>query len=603
MSASALPRWLLSSLLGLAGVLGGKAALAQAAADTEPVAVRIAKALSAEERYLGAAMTLLGLDPSGTPERLPEAQQWELADTLLRLAQRDAAQAIYRSLAVSSLDTERYARAQLQVAEQDLQRGRLQAATEVLDALRERLPRGQLLAWQELRARLLLAQGRYGEAAEILAELDTRDQPSHYVRYNLGVALINDGRALDGRDILDRVGRMVVRSVEDQALRDKANLTLGWHFLQNEQGGTAKGIFQRIRVEGPFSNRALLGLGWAELAPRGERQARGTDLADEDPFANFSTLGGLLRPGFLERDVYQRAGFRNFRLGSIAEDQQEALRRALAAWVELISRDPLDPAVQEGWLAIPYSLDRLGAHEQALQYYERAVSELEKNRERMRQAMSSIDNGRMVETIVRRDLTSESGRDWKLRDLPDAPETYYLQNLLAEHRFQEALKNYRDLRLLTRNLDSWNERLEQMDRQYREVPRKAIEPEILLQQARLGSPPPKLDLRIRLRAETQLAAPGRYGATAPDVALPQLALKSSAVPVRFNGPFERTSALRGRLAVVRAQLEVAAGEQSAQLTRMARAELHGQQQVIEKYLVEARFALARLYDRQLKGEF
>jgi hypothetical protein len=208
MSASALPRWLLSSLLGLAGVLGGKAALAQAAADTEPVAVRIAKALSAEERYLGAAMTLLGLDPSGTPERLPEAQQWELADTLLRLAQRDAAQAIYRSLAVSSLDTERYARAQLQVAEQDLQRGRLQAATEVLDALRERLPRGQLLAWQELRARLLLAQGRYGEAAEILAELDTRDQPSHYVRYNLGVALINDGRALDGRDILDRVGRM-----------------------------------------------------------------------------------------------------------------------------------------------------------------------------------------------------------------------------------------------------------------------------------------------------------------------------------------------------------------------------------------------------------
>jgi tetratricopeptide (TPR) repeat protein len=596
-------RRLLRLLLSASAAILPATVLAQESVDVDAVPLRIAQALSAEQRYLSAAMTLMSLRPDGRHEGLPEASQWELADTLLRLAQRDAAQAIYRSLAVSSLDTERYAQAQLQVAEHDLQRGRLQAATEVLNALRERLPREQLEAWQELRARVLLAEGRYGEAVEVLSELDTRDQPSHYVRYNLGVALINDGRPLDGRDVLDRVGRMVVRSVEDQALRDKANLTLGWHFLQNEQGGTAKAVFQRVRVEGPFSNRALLGLGWAELAPRGERQARGTDLADEDPFANFSTLGGLLRPGFLERDVYRRAGFRNFRLGDIAEEEQDGLRRALAAWVELIHRDPLDPAVQEGWLAIPYSLDRLGAHEQALQYYERAVEELEKNRERMRTAMSSIDNGRMVETIVRRDLSSESGREWRLRDLPDAPETYYLQNLLAEHRFQEALKNYRDLRLLASNLDSWAQRLEQLERQYREVPRKAIEPEVLLQQAKLGWSPPRLDLRIDLRPEPRLAAPGRYSAPAPTVTPPALRLALAPVPARFNGPFERASALRGRLAVVRAQLDVAASEQSAQLTRMARNELSGQQQVIEKYLVEARFALARLYDRQLKGDF
>src|SRR3546814_18295273 len=76
----------------------------------------------------------------------------------------------------------------------------------------------------------------------------------------------------------------------------------------------------------------------------------------------------------------------------------------------------------------------------------------------MNEAMVSIKQGRMVETIVRRDLDSGAGWDWKLHDLPDAPETYFLQNLLAEHRFQEALKNYRDVRMLTRNVESWRVR-------------------------------------------------------------------------------------------------------------------------------------------------
>src|SRR3546814_8808105 len=72
----------------------------------------------------------------------------------------------------------------------------------------------------------------------------------------------------------------------------------------------------------------------------------------------------------------------------------------------------------------------------------------------------------MVETIVRRDLNSEAGWDWKLHDLPDAPETYFLQNLLAEHRFQEALKNYRDVRMLTRNVESWRVRLDGIAHDY-----------------------------------------------------------------------------------------------------------------------------------------
>ena len=566
--------------------------------------LRQAVTLGADTRHFSAAVLLEALAGDRQPEDLPESYQWQLADTLLAFALRDRAVAVYRNLAVISEDRVRWIDAQLRVAEHDYQRARHADAIDRLMAIDDQVPDRLRARWQSQLAQVYLADARYDAALPLLQELEDREQGTAYTRYNLGVALINSGEEDLGRAHLDRVGRMTIASLEDQALRDKANLTLGWHFLSSELGGSAKAIFQRIRVQGPFSNRALLGLGWAELSPRGERQRRAANIEDEDPFSNFSTIGGLLRPGFLERDVYYRAGFRNFRLSRISEDEEEALRRALAAWIELISRDPLDPAVQEGWLAIPYSLDKLGAYTQALQYYERAIEELEQNRVRMQVAMDSIEGGRMVETIVRRDANAESGDDWRLKDLPDAPETYYLQNLLAEHRFQQALKRYRDLRLMARNLEGWRERLAAVGRTYRENPRASVAVTDLLARARASAPDSaEENLRLNLQMAAQLAPPGRYDAAldAPDT-LTSLQLRPAAVPTRFDGPYERSQRLLETVRTLRLQVEAAANAQSDILTEMGREELAGQQKTIERYLVEARFALARLYDRQLKGE-
>src|SRR3546814_14459320 len=111
---------------------------------------------------------------------------------------------------------------------------------------------------------------------------------------------------------------------------------------------------------------------------------------------------------------------------------------------------------------MPYALDKRGAHTQALQYDEKAVGILENARKRMNEAMVSIKQGRMVETIVRRDLDSEAGWDWKLHDLPDAHETYFLQHLLAHHRFQAPLQHYPAVRMLPLKLGSWRPRIERI---------------------------------------------------------------------------------------------------------------------------------------------
>src|SRR6202012_3383510 len=133
----------------------------------------------------------------------------------------------------------------------------------------------------------------YGEAADILTQADSGEM-TNFMRYNLGVALINDGRVGQGVNMLDRVGRLTPFDSEALALRDKANLTLGYHFLRTRQGGTAIPIFGRVRTTGPYSNRALLGLGWAYLAPRGDRQGK-TEVGDETPdqtaFTSFATIG------------------------------------------------------------------------------------------------------------------------------------------------------------------------------------------------------------------------------------------------------------------------------------------------------------------------
>ncbi|QHS09227.1 lipopolysaccharide assembly protein LapB [Sinimarinibacterium sp. NLF-5-8] len=590
------PVWIIAAL-SLA------ASAAQAAEPYAPGSVmdprlQSATFLQQDGRYFSALIELRQFDGDRqTPE-----YQLLLADTYLSFGMNDRAQAIYRQLANQAVEPLLLGRAQLRVAEFDFQRGYWAQARALLQRIRENLPEKLHEDWQDLYARVLLAERKYGDAAETLTALDNSDRQSPYTRYNLGVALINDGRQQQGLTVLDKVGRLAPENEEQLALRDRANLSLGWHFLQSQQGGSARPVLSRVRIEGPFSNRALLGLGWAELAPQGERIAK-AELPDEAERAqSFANLGALLRPGFAADDVFKRAGLRSFRLSKSQAKEEDALRKALVPWVELISRDPMDPAVQEAWLAIPFTLDRLGAYTQALDYYERAIQVLETARARMNTAMASIRQGRMVETIVRRDLATEAGWQWKLLDLPDAPETYFLQHLLAEHRFQEALKNYRDTRMMSGALQSWAQRLVATENAYAAKTRPAADPDDAIRRAGKNWSAPWQGKKIGLVMADRMAVPGTYAGKRYAPASLNLRLQTAAAPVHFNGPAERARVAQQRIANLRQQLTLLERDHAQLLQDMALTELEGQKRQIELYLIEARFALARLYDRQNKGE-
>ena len=282
------------------------------------------------------------------------------------------------------------------------QRGYLDKAEAALAQMGDELPDNMMREARMLQAQILIDTGRYGEAVAKLASWRGRTEWSGYAKFNLGVALVRNGDVETASGILDELGSMNPYNEETAALRDKANLALGYSLLQDGRPGAAKEPLQRVRLEGPFSNKALLGVGWADA----------------------------------ELNNYERA---------------------LVPWMELQGRDLLDPAVQEAMLAIPYGLSELESISQAADHYLNAVEAFYEETNRIDRTIEFVESGDMFAKYLVESPSDSSGWYWQIADLPEGPETRYLYHLLATHAFQEGLKNYRDLTYLHDNLTNWQQ--------------------------------------------------------------------------------------------------------------------------------------------------
>lgn len=259
-----------------------------------------------------------------------------------------------------------------------------------------------------LLAQSLMGQERFSAAAQVLSAWDGPEDWLAYARYNLGVALVRMQQVDAGARLLDRVGRLATTDPELRSLRDQANLALGYAWLQAGNGDRARAVLERVRLHGPFSSKALLGVGWAD---------------------------------------------------SLREDY----RSALDAWLELLDRDLLDSAVQESLLAVPYAFSRLNADGSAAEYYQSALSHFDAEIMRLEAAISRARAGQLIPALMR-DESSGIGRwHWQLETLPASEDARYLYHLVANNQFQDGLRNYRDLRSLRRHLEEWQGKLDAFD--------------------------------------------------------------------------------------------------------------------------------------------
>ena len=137
--------------------------------------------------------------------------------------------------------------------------------------------------------------------------------------------------------------------------------------------------------------------------------------------------------------------------------------RALVPWNILVEREPTDAAVQEAMLAVPHAYASLNLHGRAAIMYGRALEQFSKQIERVDASIGSIREGRFLKALIREESRQDETWVIRLRTLPDAPETYYLMELMASHDFQTALHNYLDLEDLQSRLTTWKTSLDAFD--------------------------------------------------------------------------------------------------------------------------------------------
>ncbi len=393
-------------------VLPGMASAARKASDKLP-------ATKVQDLHYGDVLfqTFIGEDFEALT-RLEAYSQWNLmphhrgeADLLagglyLQLGMHNEAGRRFESLLGPEIPASVKARAWFYLAKVWYARGYYDRTVASLDRIEGRLPPLMQAEKVHLAANALMHLERYDDAIALLSNWSTTSSWMHYARFNLGVALLRSNRLADGARFLDAVGTLNTGDKELLALKDKANLALGFAYLQASDAAAATPFLERVRLNGPQSSRALLALGWARA-------------------------------------------------------QEGKFEEALTPWLELRDRNLLDAAVQESYLAVPYAFAKLGANGQAAEYYEQALKSFDEEQQRIDDSIGRIRSGNLLKNLLGDDAGSapQRGWFWQLQELPDAPESRYLFPILAGNDFQEGLKNFRDLAYLGSTLARWDENM------------------------------------------------------------------------------------------------------------------------------------------------
>ncbi|HZM69585.1 MAG TPA: hypothetical protein VFB95_04365 [Candidatus Cryosericum sp.] len=321
------------------------------------------------------------------------------------------------------------------------QKDQLDDALHALERIQGVVPEGIRDDIEFLRANIDMAMGHPKEAVDVLEHVRSDPSLAGFTAYNLGIALFQDGRARESVEQLDKAGQLPAADDAGQAIRDKSNLVLGSMLFEAADFERAKHSLDRVRLEGPFSNQALLRAGWAEATAK-------------------------------------------------------QYDRALVPWSILTDREPTDAAVQEAMLALPQAYASLNLHGRAALLYGRALESFSHQLESLDASIASILGGRFLKALVREESRQDENWVIRLRSLPGAPETYYLMELMASHDFQTALHNYLDLEDLQARLTAWKTSLDAFQDIIR-LRRQNYEPLLPGVDAQFR----ELDSRIRLRLE------------------------------------------------------------------------------------------------------
>ena len=468
-----------------------------------------------------------------------------------------------------------------------------------------------------LHAVLLMQRKQYNEAILMLRKTSSTSGWAAYGRYNLGVALIQAGQSDGGVALLDEIGRGPARGQELTALRDKANVALAYSFLQSGAPAKAESYLERVRLNGLMSNKALLGLGWAHAALNEYERA----LVPWTELAGRSTADAAVRESLLavpfalgKASAYKQslAGYEHALDAYTKEiarldESIAAIRRG--ALVANILRD--NPGEESGWFwrvrRVPdspegrYLMELLASNEfqeglknyRDLDFLSHNLADWEKSIDSFRDILAVRRQG-FAEKLPR---TIAGARALRLDPLRAdyLAETRRLERIESEED-AEALAGARERQLASR-----------LDRVRAELGRVAdpAEREAAQEKHRLLRGLLTWDLSAqystRLRSENKaLREAGRLISEA-EARRDEVSRAQAEAPAQFDQFERRIQALRFRLGQAQAGVRAGARAQEEYLAELAVAQLLRQREQMLDYIAQARFAVAQIYDRAMRG--
>lgn len=279
----------------------------------------------------------------------------------------------------------------LEYAKLKYERGEYDAALKAVRSIQKSLDDKQTSEAAMITARALLAAGKTKEAVDAIpGSIKNSSRWALYQRYNIGSLLLGEYNNKYGAAVLHTISEIDNEKQPDlAALKDQANLALGYSLLKISKGGKARSYLQQVRLNTLMSNLALLGMGW-----------------------------------------------------SYAIEQN--YEKALVYWLELHGRPLTSAYSYEAALAIPYAFGQAGAYNQSISYYKAALNRFESDASTMNRAKLAINSpafGALVSGASNDEFAWING--WKLDN--EHPENIFISLFMDSPEFQLELKQYRAL--------------------------------------------------------------------------------------------------------------------------------------------------------------
>ena len=282
---------------------------------------------------------------------IPDAQ-FSLGDFELRYRMHHRAGRAISAVLEGAVDEMVRNDAAYRLARIQFQKGQMTDAMHSLERIDGRVPAAIEDDIEFLRANIHLAEGRPAAAIAPLENLQHSEQFAAFAAYNLGIAFLQNGSKHEAIAQLDRAGQVSASDPGELAIRDKANLVLGTLFLEQGEFAEAATHLDRVRLDGPYSNQALLSSGWANVSA-------------------------------------------------------ERLERAIVPWGILAEREVTDRATQEAMLSLPFAYGRLERHGRAAMLYGDALAAFDGEINKLNASIESIREGRFLAALSREEIRKE----------------------------------------------------------------------------------------------------------------------------------------------------------------------------------------------------